>query len=69
MPIIRDKKIPQEVMDSINLMAQGKIDYTVEAFSINTEEHGMMMVIPVEEGCIYVTKQDAIEFWGLKDAN
>ena len=53
----------------IILMAQGKVDYTVEAFAVNFAEKGIMIAIPTPEACIYVTKQDAIDFWGLKDAN
>jgi len=38
----------------ITLMAQGKVDYTVEAFAVDFAEQGIMMAIPTPEACIYV---------------
>ena len=47
------------------VMAQGKHDYELPAIRINSEKHGDMMVIMSEEGAIYVTKEQAMKFWGL----
>jgi hypothetical protein len=48
---------PTKVM---NLMGQWQVDGTVEGFEING-----MLVVPQPEGCVYVTRQQAKEFFGL----
>lgn len=45
----------------INLMYQGRCDGTVEAFEIN----GMMVIGHDENGVVYVTRDNAKEFFGL----
>lgn len=53
------------VHQEIKLMAQGVTDYEVDAFPIRSEKHGVMLTIGAEEGAIYVTKAQAMEFFGL----
>jgi len=47
------------------VMAQGKVDYELEVIRVYTKQSGDMMTIVTEEGAIYVTKEQAMKFWGL----
>lgn len=57
--------------ETIELNAQGAVDYTVEAFALNVRnmhyEPQRVMVIPTPDAAIYVSKEDAILFFGLGD--
>lgn len=46
----------------IDLMFQGRVDGSVEAFEVNG-----MLVIPAEDGVVYVTREQARDFFGLID--
>lgn len=46
-------------------MAQGKNDYSVHAFPTTSKEFGTMITLGAEEGAIYITKAQAMEFFGL----
>jgi hypothetical protein len=47
-------------------MAQGRVDYTLDAFAVTTDEYGVMMAIATEDSVIYVTKEQAMKFFDLK---
>ncbi len=49
-------------------MAQGEVDYSVDVFPIESTEFGSMMTIGAQEGAIYITKEQAMQFWNLADA-
>lgn len=49
------------------LMAQGETDYVVGAFNVGDKIHGDMLVIATEEGVIYVTKEQAMQYFNLKE--
>lgn len=51
--------------NELYVMAQGRFDYELPAIRINSEKHGDMLTIMAEEGAIYVTKEQAMKFWGL----
>ena len=40
--------------------AQGEHDYTVPVFEVNND-----MVIGTEDGAVYITKEQAMKFFGL----
>lgn len=42
--------------------AQGATDYTVEVFAVNQK-----MVIATSDGAVYITKEQAMNFFGLVD--
>ena len=49
-------------------LAQGKSDYEVEVIPIKSNgRFGTMMCVCADEGAIYVTKQQAKEFFGLEE--
>lgn len=47
------------------LMAQGVGDYVVPAFPIDAPDHGIMLTIAATEEAIYVTRAQAMAFFGL----
>lgn len=49
------------------LHAQGKTDYVVPAFGVNTR-HGEDLVVSTEEGAVYVTKAQVKAFFNLVEA-
>lgn len=61
-PVIRYEKF--------QAMAQGKVDYTLPVFPIGKEndEFGTMMVIGADEGAIYITREQAMKFFGLYES-
>lgn len=46
-------------------MAQGEHDYSVDVFPIAHPTYGTLMVIGAQEGAIYITREQAKEFFGL----
>ncbi len=46
-------------------MAQGKVDYSLQAIHTHTEEYGDMLTICATEEAVYITKAQAMEFFGL----
>jgi len=55
--------------ETIVLKAQSTVDFTVEAFAVKigkgNSADNRMMAIAMEEGCVYVTRKQACEFFGL----
>lgn len=49
------------------VMVQGRHDYTLDAFAIDSEEYGTLLVIGTPDAAIYLTRQQAIEFFGLRE--
>jgi hypothetical protein len=47
-------------------MAQGRTDYTLPAFPTTNNEFGTMLTIAATEEAVYVTKAQAMAFFGLK---
>lgn len=62
MPETQPGDLPEKPYLPFFAMAQGKTDYTVEALNIN----GMLTLCATEEA-VYVTKQQAMAFFGLID--
>jgi len=60
--------VPTEPYTAFDLMAQGSCDFTVEAFPIKLGENDTALCIATPEGAIYVTKEQAIKFFNLKEA-
>lgn len=48
-------------------MVQGRCDYSIDAIPVNGKLYGTLMCICADEGAIYVTKEQAKEFFGLVD--
>lgn len=42
-------------------------DGTVEVTVVNLRSHGPTMCVSLEEGPVYITKKEAMEFFGLKE--
>ena len=49
-------------------MDQGVVDYTVDVIPVNGVA-GTIMGLPTEEGCVYITKEQAKDFFGLTEAS
>lgn len=62
MPETQSGDLPEKPYLPFFAMAQGKTDYAVEAININ----GMLTLCATEEA-VYVTKQQAMAFFGLVD--
>lgn len=60
-------QLPTKPYEPFNLMAQGSCDFTVEAFPIKLGENDVALCIATPEGAIYVTKEQAIKFFNLKE--
>lgn len=43
-------------------------DWLVEVFGVINENRGTMMCVPTEQGPVYITKQQAMDFFGLVEA-
>ena len=53
--------------EEFQAMAQGKCDYTLPVIKTETTKFGPMMTIMATEEAIYITKEQAMEFFGLVD--
>lgn len=49
------------------VMAQGVVDYSLPVIRMGHDVYGDMLTIMATEEAIYVTKEQAMEFWNLKD--
>ena len=47
-------------------MAQGGVDYTLDAFPVTLDTYGVVIAIATEDSVIYVTKEQAMKFFDLK---
>ena len=59
--------MPSNFEPAFHAMAQGKCDYTIPVIRIGHEEYGDLMTICATEEAVYITKQEAMDFFGLKD--
>jgi hypothetical protein len=55
--------VSADLPDTIALAWQGRVDGTNEGFRVNG-----MLAVPAEEGVTYVTREQAIEFFGLNSS-
>jgi hypothetical protein len=54
------------VSKKFKAMAQGRVDYSVDVIPVESNGNfGTMMGICTEEGAVYITKQQAKEFFGF----
>lgn len=60
--------LPSAPYKPFDLMAQGICDFTVEAFPIKLGEDDTALCIATPEGAVYVTKEQAMKFFNLKEA-
>lgn len=51
--------------DEFYAMAQGVADYNLPVIRIPHEKYGDMLTIMATEEAIYITKEQAMKFWGL----
>jgi len=59
---------PKDKYETFWAMSQGPfIDGSHEVFVIDSKKHGPMMCIGTDEGPVYITKQQAMDFFGLKE--
>jgi hypothetical protein len=58
--------IPKDKHEDFDVMAQGNSDFTMKAFPVCGKD-GMMLVIDTSEGAAYITKEQAMIFFGLID--
>jgi hypothetical protein len=54
--------------EDFEAMAQGACDYRVAVIETSTEEFGSMMTICATEEAVYITKEQAMKFFGLVEA-
>lgn len=59
--------LPEKLGD-FKALAQGKCDYVVDVIHTNTERYGHMMTICASDEAVYVTKAQAMAFFGLIEA-
>jgi hypothetical protein len=59
--------VPESAWRVFDAMAQGKVDYTVPVDCIQSDTHGPMMAIMAQEGVIYITREQAMAFFGLAE--
>lgn len=59
--------LPKEPYAPFELMAQGVCDFTVEAFPIKVGNNDIALCIATPEGAVYVTKEQAMKFFNLKE--
>ena len=57
--------IPITPETGFKVMAQGVVDYQLEAIPISCEDFGTMICICSEEGAIYITRDQAKAFFNL----
>ena len=53
--------------NEFDAMAQGATDYTVKAIAVADEKYGTMLTILASEEAVYITKAQAMAFFGLVD--
>lgn len=59
----------KEKYETFFAVSQGPFaDGSTEVFVVDNKKYGPMMCIATEEGPIYITKQQAMDFFGLKEA-
>lgn len=59
--------IPNSINDEFKAMAQGTTDYVIDVIHTNSEKYGDLMTICATEEAIYITKEQAMAFFGLVD--
>lgn len=59
--------LPAGPYEPFDLMAQGVCDFTVEAFPIKLGHNDIALCIATPEGAVYVTKEQAMKFFNLKE--
>lgn len=57
--------LPEYPYTEFFCMTQGVQDYWTKVIPLESKEHGTMMVICAEEGAIYITREQAQEFFGF----
>lgn len=60
-------KIPSAPYKPFELMAQGRCDFLVEAFPTKLGENDIALYIDTSEGAVYITKEQAMRFFNLKE--
>lgn len=61
---------PKEKYETFFAMSQGPfIDGSTEVFVVDSKKHGPMMCLGSDEGVVYINKQQAMDFFGLKERN
>lgn len=60
----RNYDLPNDQYGEFWLMAQGETDYVVPAFPIYVPGYGTMLTIGTSEAAIYVTREQAMAFFG-----
>lgn len=53
--------------EQFDAMAQGRCDYTIQVIATSTPKFGTMMTICATEEAVYITKEQAMKFFGLVD--
>lgn len=59
--------LPEAAYAPFKAMAQGRVDFEVDAIYVNTNDYGPLMALAGTEECIYVTREQAKRFFGFKD--
>lgn len=48
-----------------NIICQGSVDFALPVIPVNLKEYGIVMCVVTKEGALYITKEQAKEFFGL----
>lgn len=59
--------LPGAVNGKFNALAQGKTDYVVEVIHQAVPGYGNLMTICASEEAVYITREQAMEFFGLAE--
>ena len=51
--------------EKFEAMAQGKQDYSVPAFPVKTETYGTLLALGTPDAVLYITKEQAMNFFDL----
>ena len=59
--------IPSSENGEFKAMAQGRCDYVVAVIHTNADKFGDMMTICATDEAVYITREQAVAFFGLID--
>lgn len=59
--------LPKSVGGPFQALYQGRGDGTQEVFPMTSEGHGLMMCTTSEDGVVYITREQAMAFFGFSE--
>ena len=59
--------VPYYPYGQFEVLIQGESDALIECFSITDSYGSRLLVIPTREGAVYISKEQAMSFFGLSD--